>query len=73
MAGFPEGFSVQELEVRFRFEEERLREGKRIRGKEFFRELRERLGSMDGLCFPAKEKIREEPEGEVQDGTGCGG
>jgi hypothetical protein len=35
---------VQELEVRFRFEEERIREGKRIRGKEFFKELYGRLG-----------------------------
>ena len=70
---FRKDFSVQELEVRFRFEEERIREGKRIRGKEFFRELRERLGSMDGLCFPAGEKIWEEPEGEVQDGTDYGG
>ncbi|MCM1222077.1 MAG: hypothetical protein NC548_47170 [Lachnospiraceae bacterium] len=30
---FRKDFSVQELEVRFQFEEERLREGKRIRGR----------------------------------------
>ena len=41
---FRKDFSVQELEIRFRFEEERLREGKRIRGKEFFKELYGRLG-----------------------------
>ncbi len=69
---FRKDFSVQELEVRFRFEEERIREGKRIRGKEFFRELRERLGSMDSLCFPARENVREETEGKVQNGTDCG-
>ncbi|MEH2952674.1 phosphoadenosine phosphosulfate reductase family protein [Candidatus Merdisoma sp. JLR.KK011] len=40
---FRKDFSVEELEIRFRFEEERVREGKRIRGKEFFRELRERI------------------------------
>lgn len=41
---FRKDFSVQELEVRFRFEEERIREGKRIRGKDFFKELYGRLG-----------------------------
>ena len=41
---FRKDFSVQELEIRFRFEEERVREGKRIRGKEFFKELYGRLG-----------------------------
>ena len=41
---FRKDFSVQELEIRFRFEEERIREGKRIRGKEFFKELYGRLG-----------------------------
>ena len=41
---FWKDFSVQELEVRFRFEEERIREGKRIRGKDFFKELYGRLG-----------------------------
>ena len=41
---FRKDFSVQELDFRFRFEEERIREGKRIRGKEFFKELYGRLG-----------------------------
>lgn len=41
---FRKDFSVEELEIRFRFEEERMREGKRIRGKEFFKELYGRLG-----------------------------
>ena len=41
---FRKDFSVQELEIRFRFEEEWVREGKRIRGKEFFKELYGRLG-----------------------------
>lgn len=41
---FRKDFSVDELEIRFRFEEERIREGKRIRGKEFSQELKKRLG-----------------------------
>ena len=41
---FRKDFSVDELEMRFQFEEERLLEGKRIRGKEFSRELKKRLG-----------------------------
>ena len=36
-------YSVRELDQWFRFEEERLAEGKRIRGKEFMAELRKRL------------------------------
>lgn len=41
---FRKDFSVDELEVRFQLEEEWQQEGKLIRGKEFFRELKERLG-----------------------------
>ncbi|WP_044294512.1 phosphoadenosine phosphosulfate reductase family protein [Robinsoniella peoriensis] len=41
---FRADYSADELEIRFHFEEERLRDGKSIRGKEFFRELKERLG-----------------------------
>ncbi|WP_368280349.1 phosphoadenosine phosphosulfate reductase domain-containing protein [Enterocloster citroniae] len=48
---FRKDFSVDELEIRFRFEEERLREGKDIKSREFHRELKKRLG-------------REEPDGE---------
>ena len=40
---FRTGYSVQELDMRFRFEDERLREGKPVKGKEFFTELRKRL------------------------------
>lgn len=41
---FRADFSVDELDIRFRFEEERIQEGKRIKGKEFFQELKKRLG-----------------------------
>ena len=41
---FRKDFSVDELEVRFRLEEERTREGKELHNREFFRELRKRLG-----------------------------
>ena len=41
---FKTDYTVQELDIRFQFEEERLAEGKRIRGKEFFKELRKKLG-----------------------------
>lgn len=41
---FRADFSADELEIRFRFEEERIQEGKRIRGKEFSQELKRRLG-----------------------------
>lgn len=41
---FKTDYSVQELDIRFQFEEERMREGKPIRGKEFFKELKIRLG-----------------------------
>lgn len=41
---FRKDFSVDELEIRFRLEEEWQQDGKRIRGKEFFRELKKRLG-----------------------------
>lgn len=41
---FRSDYSVDELEERFRFEEERLQEGKCIRGKAFFQELKKRLG-----------------------------
>lgn len=44
---FKTDYTVQELEVRFQFEEERLQEGKSIRGKEFFTELRSLLGKRD--------------------------
>lgn len=42
---FKADYTVQELDIRFQFEEERVREGKTIRGKAFFEELRIRLGS----------------------------
>ena len=45
---FKETYSVQELDIRFRFEEERIREGKPVKGKEFFRDLRARLGRKEG-------------------------
>ena len=41
---FKEYYSVQELDIRFEFEEERVQEGEPIRGKAFFEELRIRLG-----------------------------
>lgn len=41
---FKEDFTVQELEVRFQFEEERLLQGKSIRNREFFKELKKKLG-----------------------------
>ena len=45
---FKETYSVQELDIRFRFEEERIREGKPVKGKEFFRDLRVRFGRKEG-------------------------
>lgn len=41
---FKADYTVQELDIRFQFEEERLAEGKRITGREFFRELKKKLG-----------------------------
>ena len=41
---FKSDYSVDELEVRFGFEEERIKNGQKIKGKEFFRELKMRLG-----------------------------
>lgn len=41
---FRKDFSVDELEVRFRLEEERAEEGKPTHNREFFRELKMRLG-----------------------------
>lgn len=42
-------YSVEQLEARFLFEEERLAEGKSIRDREFYKELRHRLeGCTDG-------------------------
>lgn len=40
---FRANYTVQELDVRFQFEDEWLQEGKSIKGKEFFTELRMRL------------------------------
>lgn len=40
---FKPSYSVMELEIRFQFEEERLQEGKPIKGREFFEELKRRL------------------------------
>lgn len=40
---FRADFSADELELRFQLEEEWLRKGKHIRGKEFFHELKKRL------------------------------
>lgn len=41
---FKSDYSVEELEIRFAFEEERLKNGQKIKGKDFFRELKIRLG-----------------------------
>lgn len=41
---FRADFSADELEIRFRLEEEWLHDGKRIKGKEFSQELKKRLG-----------------------------
>lgn len=41
---FRSDYSVEDLEIRFRFEEERIQDGKKIRGKEFSQELKKRLG-----------------------------
>lgn len=41
---FKADYSVEELDKRFAFEEERLAEGKSIRNREFFAELRQLLG-----------------------------
>lgn len=59
---FRKDFSVDELEIRFRFEEERLREGKDIRSREFHRELKKRLGREEPAFFMPGN--REEPDGE---------
>lgn len=40
---FKPDYSVDELEIRFAFEEERLAEGLPIKGKDFFTQLKERL------------------------------
>nr|WP_297304872.1 phosphoadenosine phosphosulfate reductase family protein [uncultured Lachnoclostridium sp.] len=59
---FRKDFSVDELEIRFRFEEERLREGKDIRSREFHRELKKRLGREEPAFFMPGN--REELDGE---------
>lgn len=59
---FRKDFSVDELEIRFQFEEERLRKGKDIRSREFHRELKKRLGREEPAFFMPKN--REEPDGE---------
>lgn len=59
---FRKDFSVDELEIRFRFEEERLRKGKDIKSREFHRELKKRLGREEPAFFMPKN--REEPDGE---------
>jgi hypothetical protein len=41
---FKTDYSVEELEKRFAFEEERLADGKSIRNRDFFTELKARLG-----------------------------
>ena len=41
---FRSDYSVEDLDIRFRFEEERIQDGKKIRGKEFSQELKKRLG-----------------------------
>lgn len=41
---FKSEYSVQELEVRFQFEEERIQQGLSISNKEFFQELKMKLG-----------------------------
>ena len=48
----PRDFSVKELEARFAYEEERLAEGKPIKGAEFFAGLRERLAELDNEDIP---------------------
>lgn len=40
---FRADYSVEQLEVRFDFEQERIAEGKPVKGREFFRELKQRL------------------------------
>lgn len=42
---FKADYSVEELDKRFEFEEKRLQEGKSIRNREFFTELRELLSN----------------------------
>lgn len=41
---FRSDYSVEDLDIRFQFEEERMQDGKKIRGKEFSQELKKRLG-----------------------------
>ena len=48
---FRADYSVEQLEVRFLFEEECIREGKPIKGRQFFAELRERLEEMAGTSY----------------------
>lgn len=48
---FRADYSVEQLEVRFLFEEECLRVGKPVKGKQFFTELRERLAEMAGTSY----------------------
>lgn len=60
---FRKDFSVEELEIRFRYEEERLREGKDIRSREFHGELKKRLGRVEPAFFMPENR-------EVTDGKG---
>ncbi len=46
---FRADYSVEELEVRFDFEEERVRAGKSTAGKAFFTELNKRLEVMQNV------------------------
>lgn len=47
---FRADYSVEELEARFLFERERLAEGKPIKGKDFYRELHQRLEVTSHAC-----------------------
>ncbi|MDE7000936.1 MAG: hypothetical protein K2P73_11710 [Lachnospiraceae bacterium] len=50
MTVYKPDYTVRELEMRFQFEEECIRMGKPIRGREFMAALRERLAeSRDGM------------------------
>lgn len=71
---FRADYSVQELEVRFAFEEECLAEGKPIQGSAFFREMRRRF-ALAGLDQQQKNLTREAAGGgivEVENETGGG-
>lgn len=48
---FRADYSVEQLEVRFLFEEECIRAGKPVKGKQFFAELRERLAEVAGTSY----------------------